>query len=258
MQPYTRLGEARNELRRVPASPRRRVLVIEDHRNLANLIQLHLQELACEVKLVFDGSVGLAHAESGQYDLIILDLILPGLDGMEVCRRLRRRERHMPILMVTARVTESDRIAGLDAGADDYLTKPFSVAELAARVRALLRRREYFRADLSLRTPAQHVFGELSIDAAARQVLLRGKRVDLTPKEFELLSLLATNPGKTFTRAQLLDRVWGYNFSGCENTIKSHINRLRNRIEDQPVDPRYIVTVWGVGYRFADSEALGE
>ena len=240
-----------------PLEGRRSVLVVEDHRNLANLIKLHIQEVATEVKLVFDGRAALSMAESGRYDLMILDLMLPGLGGMEICRRLRRRGNFLPILMLTAKTTESDRVAGLEIGADDYLTKPFSVFELVARVKALFRRRDGFGADRTPRAPPVRTFGDLSIDEGRRQVTLRGKRIDLTAKEFEFLLLLASNPGKTFTRAQLLDQVWGYNFTGCENAVKSHVNRLRHHIEDEPDNPRYIITVWGVGYRFADAETFG-
>lgn len=238
-------------------APARRVLVVEDHRNLANLIRLHVQEIATEVKLVFDGHAGFANAASGRYDLLILDLMLPGLGGMEICRRLRSRGNFLPILILTAKATESDRVAGLEIGADDYLTKPFSVSELVARVKALFRRRDGFGVDRSARASPVHAFGELSIDEGKRQVTLRGKRLELTAKEFEFLLLLAANPGKTFTRAQLLDRVWGYNFAGREHTIKSHVNRLRSQIEEEPANPRYIITVWGVGYRFADPETFG-
>ena len=241
-----------------PLRGRRRVLVVEDHRNLANLIKLHVQEVATEVKLVFDGHAGLTLAESGRYDLMILDLMLPGVDGIEICRRLRRSGNFIPILILTARATESDRVAGLEIGADDYLTKPFSVSELVARVKALFRRRDGFGADRAPRATPVHTFGALAIDEDKRQVTLRGKRLDLTAKEFEFLLLLASNPGKTFTRGQLLDQIWGYNFVGGETTVKSHVNRLRQRIEDKPDSPRYIVTVWGVGYRFADPETFGK
>jgi DNA-binding response OmpR family regulator len=236
----------------------RRILVIEDHRNLGELIKLHLEAVACDVKVDHDGRTGMADAESGRYDLIVLDLMLPGLDGLEICRRLRHRGSYLPILMLTAKTAESDRVAGLEIGADDYLAKPFSVVELVARVKALLRRRDVFDVDRTRPKSATYAHGPLSIDESKREVTLRGDRLDLTAKEFELLVLLAGSPGKTFTRAQLLDHVWGYNFTGCENTLKTHVNRLRCRIEDEPDNPRYILTVWGVGYRFADAETLGK
>lgn len=235
----------------------RRVLVIEDHPNIANLIKLHVQEVASEVKLAFDGYTGLGDAQSGRYDLVILDLMLPGIGGLEICRRMRCRGDYTPILMLTAKSAATERVIGLETGADDYLIKPFSVAELVARVKALFRRLDGFGMRPSTQAPSIYKHADLSIDQANRQVMLRGKRIDLTVKEFDLLMLLAANPGKTFTRAQLLDQVWSHNYTGCETTVKSHVNRLRDRIEDDPANPKYVFTVWGVGYRFADLEPVG-
>ena len=232
----------------------RRVLVIEDHQNIANLVKLHVQDLGCDVTLAFDGNTGLGEAEAKAYDLVILDLMLPGIDGLEICRRLRSKANYTPILMLTAKAAEADRVIGLDMGADDYLAKPFSVAELVARVKALFRRLDAFAAGAH-RTSSEVIrFRGLAIDEAKRMVALRGKRVELTIREFDLLLLLAQNPGRTFTRSQLLDLVWSYNYTGFENTVKSHINRLRSKIEDDPANPKYILTVWGVGYQFADGE----
>jgi DNA-binding response OmpR family regulator len=254
-RPRARATGSAGDSTSVALTTSRRILVIEDHRNLAELVKLHLRELASEVRLAFDGHAGLAEAESGRYDLVILDLMLPGLDGLQICRRLRSRGNNVPILMLTAKAEESDRVIGLEAGADDYLTKPFGVAELVARVKALFRRHDSFRLPGGSQAAGTYTYGPLIIDEAKRRVTLSGNRVDLTVREFDLLLLLAANPGKTFTRAQLLDQVWGYNFAGGENTLKSHVNRLRNRIEEQPANPRYVMTVWGVGYRFADPEA---
>jgi DNA-binding response OmpR family regulator len=229
----------------------RQVLVIEDDEDIAKLVKLQLSELSCTVKLAFDGIVGLAEAESRPYDLIILDLMLPGIDGLEVCRRLRGKDRYTPILMLTAKSTELDRVLGLEMGADDYLTKPFSVLELAARVKAIFRRVDNL-ASPNVGTTQVIECANLRIDAAKRNVTLDGGQVDLTAKEFDLLLHFAENPGRVYTRAQLLDRVWGYTHSGYEHTVNSHINRLRAKIERNPNQPEFIQTVWGVGYKFRD------
>ena len=230
----------------------RNVLVIEDDLDIAQLLKIHLTELACTVKLVMDGIVGLAQAEANQYDLIILDIMLPGMDGLEVCRRLRAKTNYTPILMLTSKSTELDRVLGLEMGADDYLTKPFSVMEFAARVKAIFRRME------NLSTTNPRIGGKLiraaglTIDADKRTVVWNDAPVDLTAKEFDLLLHFAQNPGRVYSRAQLLDRVWGYSHSGYEHTVNSHINRLRAKIEHNPAEPVFIQTVLGVGYKFAD------
>jgi DNA-binding response OmpR family regulator len=229
----------------------RQVLVIEDDEDIAKLVKLQLTELSCTVKLAFDGIVGLAEAESRPYDLIILDLMLPGIDGLEVCRRLRGKDRYTPILMLTAKSTELDRVLGLEMGADDYLTKPFSVLELSARVKAIFRRVDNL-AGPNVSTTQVIECESLRIDAAKRNVTLDDEKVDLTAKEFDLLLHFAENPGRVYTRAQLLDKVWGYTHSGYEHTVNSHINRLRAKIERSPNQPEFIQTVWGVGYKFRD------
>jgi DNA-binding response OmpR family regulator len=230
----------------------RNVLVIEDDLDIAQLLKIHLAELSCTVKLAMDGVVGLAQAEANQYDLIILDIMLPGMDGLEVCRRLRAKTNYTPILMLTSKSTELDRVLGLEMGADDYLTKPFSIMELVARVKAIFRRVD----NLSTTSPGVGVkmieAAGLRIDAEKRTVTLTGVVVDLTAKEFDLLLHFAQNPGRVYSRAQLLDRVWGYSHSGYEHTVNSHINRLRAKIEKNPNEPIFIQTVWGVGYKFAD------
>ncbi|MFZ5555466.1 MAG: response regulator transcription factor [Pseudomonadota bacterium] len=231
----------------------RNVLVIEDQQDIAELIRLHLKDLSCEVKLALDGIVGLAEAGSSPYDLVILDLMLPGMDGLEVCRRLRSRPRYVPILMLTSKSSEMDRVLGLEMGADDYLTKPFSVLELAARVKAIFRRVDAMGAPEPAAAAKSLAAGELQIDPERRQVLLRGKPVELTAKEFDLLLHFARNPGRVYSRSQLLDAVWGYSHSGYEHTVNSHINRLRNKIEADPANPRYVLTVWSVGYKFNDA-----
>jgi DNA-binding response OmpR family regulator len=180
--------------------------------------------------------------------------MLPGLDGIEICRRLRRRSSYIPILMLTAKSSEMDRVVGLEIGADDYVTKPFSIPELLARVKAIFRRVEELTNDARAHIPAVLMAEDLVIDPAKRSATLKGRSIDLTAKEFDLLLHFARNPGKVYTRSQLLDRVWGYGHDGYEHTVNSHINRLRAKIEKDPAHPVYILTVWGVGYKFVDLE----
>lgn len=231
-----------------------RILVIEDNEDLAHLLEINLKDLFYEVDVAFDGIAGLKKAESKTYDLVILDLMLPGMDGLEICRRLRNRPSYVPILMLTSKSSELDRVLGLEIGADDYVTKPFSVRELMARVKAIFRRVDSLQA--GIKEPELNILpvGDLVIDPDRRSLSLRDKEVDLTAKEFDLLLHFAQHPGKVYTRAQLLDQVWGYGYDGYEHTVNSHINRLRAKIEDDPAQPRYILTVWGVGYKFTDSE----
>jgi DNA-binding response OmpR family regulator len=234
----------------------RRVLVIEDDPDIGRLITLQLAELDCEARLVADGVSGLAEAQEGRYDLVILDIMLPRLDGLQICRRLRAAEQHTPILMLTAKSSELDRVLGLELGADDYLTKPFSMLELAARLKGMFRRAEQLAAaKVAAAAPAAKEMIEvagLSIDLQRHEARVGGLPVELTAKEFELLAHFARSPGRVFTRTQLLDQVWGYSHSGYEHTVNSHINRLRNKIERDPANPDFIQTVWGVGYKFAE------
>jgi DNA-binding response OmpR family regulator len=230
------------------------ILVIEDDRDISHLLQLHLRDLGCEVELAHDGAAGLEKALSGRHDLIILDLMLPKMDGLEICRRLRAKPRYTPILMLTARSTELDRVLGLEMGADDYLAKPFSIRELLARVKALSRRIEALERREEPEAGGILQAGGLSIDRERRRVTLSGRSVDLTSKEFDLLLHFASHPGRVFSRSQLLDLVWGYGHEGYEHTVNSHINRLRAKIEEDPAHPRYVLTVWGVGYKFSDPE----
>jgi len=230
----------------------RRVLVIEDNREIAELVRLHLVDLSCHVRLVHDGALGLREAEGKSYDLVILDLMLPALDGLEICKRLRAGSVYTPILMLTSKSSELDRVLGLELGADDYLTKPFSITELMARVKAIFRRVDALGAAVSQAAPKVIVAGELAIDTGRRVVTLAGREVELTPKEFDLLAYFAAQPGRVFNRSQLLDKVWGYSNIGYEHTVNSHINRLRGKIESDPAKPRYILTVWSVGYKFAE------
>ena len=232
----------------------KKILIIEDNRDLACLLKSHLQDLAYHVDVSFDGIAGFARADVEKYDLIILDLMLPGLNGIEICRRLRRKSPYAPILMLTAKSSEIDRVVGLEIGADDYVTKPFSIQELLARVKAILRRVEELTSESKADMPAVIQVGDLIINPEKRSANLQGKSVDLTAKEFDLLLHFARNPGKVYTRSQLLDTVWGYGYEGYEHTVNSHINRLRGKIEKDPAKPDYILTVWGVGYKFIDTE----
>ena len=229
-----------------------KVLVIEDELDIAKLVQLHLQDLPCEVNLAFDGIVGLAEAEAKPYDLIILDLKLPGLEGLEVCKRLRARGRYTPILMLTSKSSELDRVLGLEVGADDYLTKPFSVMELTARVKALFRRVEMLGKQEEGAQAKLLQVREMTIDIERHAVTVRGQGIELAAREFDLLVHFARHPGRVYSREQLLDQVWGYQHSGYDHTVNSHINRLRSKIERDPQNPEYIHTVWGVGYKFAE------
>jgi len=232
----------------------RNVLVIEDQHDIANLIRLHLQDLPCSIKLAYNGQAGLAETRARKYDLVILDLMLPGIDGLEVCRQIRNQPAYTPILMVTAKAAEFDRVLGLEMGADDYLTKPFSLLELKARVKALFRRMDGLAANKGAGAEPIRV-RELFIDPARRETSLRGKSVSLTAKEFDLLVHFARNPGRVYTRLQLLDLVWGHGHGGYEHNVNCHINRLRAKIESDHAHPRYVLTVRGVGYKFAENVA---
>ena len=231
------------------------ILIIEDNIDIAKLIMVNLRSKNMQVEHAGDGELGLSMALSGNYQLIILDLMLPGMDGMDVCRTMRSKQIYTPVLMLTARVSELDRVLGLEVGADDYLTKPFSVPELVARVNAILRRSEQYQHQASMdavvdENEAIH-FGDLRVNPATRQVLLDDNDIELTAKEFDLLWHFASHPGRVYTRSQLLSSVWGYGHDGYEHTVNSHINRLRSKIEHNPAKPVYVVTVWGVGYKFS-------
>lgn len=227
-----------------------RVLLVEDDRDLADLLGLHLRDAGYHVEAVADGALALQRALAERYDLIVLDLMLPGLGGVEVCRQLREAGRTVPVLMLTARGSETDRVLGLETGADDYVPKPFSVREVLARVAALLRRVDYDRPpadpDEALR------FGALAVFPQRARVEIDGQPVEVTKKELDLLVHLARHPGRAFSRQELLDEVWGYQFAGYAHTVNTHINRLRAKVEPDPAAPRFVQTVWGIGYRFAE------
>ncbi|MBO3698913.1 response regulator transcription factor [Fabibacter sp. E12] len=229
----------------------KKVLIVEDDADISGLIEIHLKDMGFDTLIADRGDTALEIALTEAFDFIILDIMLPGKDGLEVCRELRASKLKTPILMLTARSEEIDKILGLEMGADDYLTKPFSIRELTARVKAILRRTED-QSDSGSVSREILRYGELVVDKDKRKVLLRNERVDLTPKEFDLLALMAENPGKSYSRESLLNIVWGYEFAGYEHTVNSHINRLRSKIEVDLSTPKYILTSWGVGYRFND------
>ncbi|MGB5473534.1 MAG: response regulator transcription factor [Gammaproteobacteria bacterium] len=233
----------------------KRILVIEDNADIARLVMVNLSGKQLLVEHAADGRVGLEQALTGRFDLVILDLMLPGIDGLDICRRLRDGKVFTPVLMLTARTSELDRVLGLEVGADDYLTKPFSVPELVARVNAMLRRAGQYQPAEAMPSGQPLHCGELHIDPDLRQVHIGGQAVELTAREFDLLWHFASHPERVFTRGQLLDSVWGYGHAGYEHTVNSHINRLRAKIEQDPARPRYVLTVWGVGYKFACSAA---
>lgn len=228
----------------------KQILVIEDDEAIVELLSIHLRDLDCEITAATNGHQGLAAAVNTRFDLIILDIMLPGLNGMEVCRKIRQNDRQTPILMLTARSEEIDKVMGLEMGADDYLTKPFSIREFIARVKVIFRRSEDSVADGKAPASAIISYGELKIDIDKRKVTLHNLRVELSPKEFDLITLLASNPGKSYSRKNLLNLIWGYDFEGYEHTVNSHINRLRSKIEHDVANPKFILTTWGVGYRF--------
>ncbi len=235
-----------------PNSPRH-VLVIEDNADIASLISMHLGDNGFEVQVENRGDTGLAAFKGGTFDLVVLDLMLPGMDGLTLCREMRAGNSYIPILMLTAKSTELDRVLGLEMGADDYLTKPFSLPELIARVKALLRRVDALSARQAMPMPAPVIEKNgLTINAEKRRVVVESREIDLTAREFDLLYHLASHPGRVYSRIQLLDQVWGYSYEGYEHTVNTHINRLRAKIEKDPAKPAYVQTVWGVGYKFVE------
>ncbi|MEO1281780.1 MAG: response regulator transcription factor [Pseudomonadota bacterium] len=229
-------------------STKNRLLIVEDSRDLSSLLGLHMRELDCEVEFANTGQAGLEAAMDGRFDLVILDLNLPDISGLDICRRMRASQDFTQVLMLTARAAEADRVLGLEVGADHYVTKPFSMQELVARVRAILRRANLYSSEI---VDGEELldFGALCIDLKQRRVTVRQQQVCLTAKEFDLLLHFARSPGRVFTRSQLLDNVWGNDHDGYEHTVNSHINRLRAKIELDPKAPEFICTVWGVGYR---------
>ena len=224
-----------------------RILVVDDDHHIGELLTMHLDEIGLKVTHVADGLRGLELALTDSYDLVVLDVMLPGKDGVDICRELRKRSIRAPIMMLTFRGEEVDKVLGLEMGADDYVTKPFSIREICARVKALLRRTNGSSEEKNTKVAVKG----LSIDTYSREVTLEGKLVELTSTEFDLLLFLAKSPGRAYSREQLLTGVWGYTSSAYEHTVNTHINRLRAKIEADPASPKFIQTVWGVGYKCA-------
>ncbi len=225
------------------------IAIIEDDANIRSLIKIVLSVLNVPIDEFDNGWKGLDAITKKKYSLLVLDLMLPGVNGMEICRKIRQSNNTMPILMLTSKSEEEDKIAGLDIGADDYLTKPFSNGELLARVKALLRRSEA-KSVIDKKENQIISIGSLALDISNRVLTKNGKEVNLTAKEFDLVQLFMSNPGRNFTRIDVLERVWGEQFDGLEHTVNSNINRLRSKIEEDPGKPVYLVTVWGLGYKF--------
>jgi DNA-binding response OmpR family regulator len=232
----------------------KRVLIVEDDMPIADLLRMHLQDEGYQVTHCADGNTGLAQLRTGGWDALILDLMLPGVDGLEICRQARAMATYTPIIITSARSSEVHRILGLELGADDYLVKPFSVLELVARVKALLRRADAMSRNQRNEAGALELNG-VRVDPLTRQAHVEGAPLDLTPREFDLLYFFVKHPEKVFSRLDLLNQVWGYQHDGYEHTVNTHINRLRAKIEADPADPARILTVWGKGYRFASGAA---
>jgi len=240
-----------------PAEPIERkisLLVVEDDENISSAISEYFSRAGYNVKTVEDGLMGVRSALDDPPDAVVLDLMLPKMDGLSVCRELREKANHLPILMLTAKDDVVDKVLGLEMGADDYITKPFSLRELEARIKSVLRRSRMPTTSEGDTDEAPIVRGRLRIDPARREVTIGDRQVDLTPKEFDLLRLFATNPGRVFPRKYLLEKIWDYSYEGYDRTIDSHINRLRAKIEENPENPQMVLTVWGIGYKFSDEQ----
>ena len=229
----------------------KKILLVEDDPEITRLLNLHFDGELYELANCSCGAEALAKISLETFDLVILDITLPDFDGMEICKRIRSVNSSTPIMMLTCHSDESDKVLALELGADDYVTKPFGILELIARTKALLRR-SHTVAEHGFTQKKNIIYKNIVIDIDKRKAEVKGERLELTPKEFDLLSLLASNPGKTFSRKELLEKIWGYVFSGYEHTITSHINRLRFKIETDLQHPQYILTSWGSGYRFSE------
>jgi len=228
------------------------LLVVEDDENISTAISEYFSRAGYNVKTVEDGLAGVKAALDERPDAVVLDLMLPKMDGLAVCKELREKISYLPILMLTAKDDVVDKVLGLEMGADDYITKPFSLRELEARIKTVLRRTHNAGGSDGLKNEAPIVRGKLRIDAEKREVAIGERQVELTPKEFDLLKLFASNPGRVFPRKYLLEKIWDYSYEGYDRTIDSHINRLRAKIEDNPENPQMVLTVWGIGYKFSD------
>ena len=237
-----------------PSAGERKIslLVIEDDENISTAIKEYFARAGYVVSAAGDGVAGVQAALNESPDAIVLDLMLPKMDGLAVCRELREKAPYIPILMLTAKDDVVDKVLGLEMGADDYITKPFSLRELEARIKSVLRRVQAATRTEAAGEDAPIIRGKLKIDPAKREVTVGDRHIELTPKEFELLRLFATNPGRVFPRKYLLEKIWDYSYEGYDRTIDSHINRLRGKIEDNPENPQMVLTVWGIGYKFSD------
>jgi len=251
--PNPREKEAIEE--RVEAGERRQnLLVIEDDEKILEAISEYFSRAGYSVQTATDGLSGVQAALNDRPDAVVLDLMLPKMDGLAVCRELREKAAYIPILMLTAKDDVVDKVLGLEMGADDYITKPFSLRELEARIKSVMRRVRSAAVTEGVGEDAPIVRGRLRIDPAKREVTVGDRQVELTPKEFELLRLFASNPGRVFPRKYLLEKIWDYSYEGYDRTIDSHINRLRAKIEENPENPQMVLTVWGIGYKFSDEQ----
>jgi DNA-binding response OmpR family regulator len=237
-----------------PGERKMALLVVEDDENISTAISEYFSRAGYSVRTAADGLAGIQLALNDHPDAVVLDLMLPKMDGLAVCRELREKAPYVPILMITAKDDVVDKVLGLEMGADDYITKPFSLRELEARIKSVLRRVRTTGPGEGTAEEAPVIRGKLRIDPSKREVTVSGRQVELTPKEFELLRLFASNPGRVFPRKYLLERIWDYSYEGYDRTIDSHINRLRAKIEDNPENPQMVLTVWGIGYKFSDEQ----
>jgi DNA-binding response OmpR family regulator len=230
------------------------LLVVEDDENISTMINEHFSRVGYSVKTAEDGLAGVQAALNDHPDVVVLDLMLPKMDGLAVCREIREKAPYIPILMLTAKDDVVDTVLGLEMGADDYITKPFSLRELEARIKSVLRRSRTAVVPEGTGDEAPIIRGKLRIEPSKREVTVGDRQVELTPKEFDLLRLFASNPGRVFPRKYLLEKIWDYSYEGYDRTIDSHINRLRAKIEDNPENPQMVLTVWGIGYKFSDEQ----
>ena len=235
-------------------APATSLLVIEDDENISTALGEYFSRAGYTVTSASDGVAGIEAAVNSRPDVVVLDLMLPKMDGLTVCKELRQKNPLMPIIMLTAKDDVVDKVLGLEMGADDYITKPFSLREVEARIKSVLRRARAAAAAGNGKDETPIVRGHLRVDPVRREVTIADKHVELTPKEFDLLRLFAANPGRVFPRKYLLEKIWDYSYEGYDRTIDSHINRLRAKIEENPENPQLVLTVWGIGYKFTDAE----
>ena len=238
----------------IAPAPATSLLVIEDDENISAAIAEYFSRSGYNVTTAADGVAGVEAAVKARPDVVVLDLMLPKMDGLAVCKELRQKNQQMPIIMLTAKDDVVDKVLGLEMGADDYITKPFSLREVEARIKSVLRRSRAATTPVDGSDETPIVRGTLRVDPVRREVTIADRHIDLTPKEFDLLRLFASNPGRVFPRKYLLEKIWDYSYEGYDRTIDSHINRLRAKIEENPEKPQLVLTVWGIGYKFTDTE----